>query len=259
MKPSINRTVNSRPSTVSLEGLLLDSRLPLLLIADGLYACGPVFQICKEHDWKYVIVLKDKDLPSVNEECTALRSLQAGNRLVMRTDRGGRTKQDFSWVNSILYTDSDKREHVVDVIECLEIKPGAGRVPVKSTWKWITNCRVTGSNVTALANEAGRKRWIVENEGFNVQKNGGYALEHGYTTDPNAAKVFYYLLQIAHMAAQLLHKGSLVGQEGRKALGSAKNLAFWILEALRNVQLLPQDKEALSTQRFQIRFCPDTS
>lgn len=234
-------------------------RLPLLLIADGLYACGPVFQICRKHDWKYVIVLKDKDLPSVNEEFTALGPLQAGNHLVMRAAKQTRSRQEFSWVNSIHYTDSDKREHVVGVIECLEVKPDTQGKEVKSKWKWITNCRIHRSNVTALSNDAGRKRWIVENEGFNVQKNGGYALEHGYTTDPNSAKIFYYLLQIAHMAAQLLHKGSLLGKEGRKALGSAKNLAFWILEAWRNVPLLPQDKRTLTARRLQIRFNPDTS
>ena len=58
------------------------------------------------------------------------------------------------------------------------------------------------------------------------KKNGGYELEHGYTTDANGAKVFYYCLQIAHMLAQLLYKGSLLATKGRKALGSAKNLGL---------------------------------
>jgi len=148
---------------------------------------------------------------------------------------------------------------VVDVIECLEVKPDKHGEPAQSKWKWITNCNVDESNVAALSNDAGRNRWKVENEGFNVQKNGGYELEHGYTTDANAAKIFYYLLQIAHMLAQLLHKGSLLGKKGRKALGSAKNLAFWILEAWRNAPFLKRDQRALSTLPLQIRFCPDTS
>lgn len=234
-------------------------RLPVLVTGDGLYACGPVFRICDSYNWKFMIILKDKDLPSVNEEFHALRPLQTGNHLTVRTGKRGEIKQDYSWVNSIRYTDSEKRDHVVDVIECLEFKPDKHGEPAQSKWKWITNCNVDRSNVAALSNDAGRNRWKVENEGFNVQKNGGYELEHGYTTDANAAKVFYYLLQIAHMLAQLLHKGSLLGKKGRKALGSAKNLAFWILEAWRNVPLLERDKRGLSTLRFQIRFCPDTS
>jgi hypothetical protein len=47
-------------------------RLPILLTLDALYACGPVFTICGEYGWKFTIVLKDKDLPSVNEEIHAL-------------------------------------------------------------------------------------------------------------------------------------------------------------------------------------------
>jgi len=234
-------------------------RLPVLMTGDGLYACGPVFQICKDYAWKFMIVLKDKDLPSVNEEFAALRPLQRANHLTVRTGKRGEIKQDYSWVNSIRYTDSEKRDHVVDVIECLEVKPDKHGEPAQSKWKWITNCNVDESNVAALSNDAGRNRWKVENEGFNVQKNGGYELEHGYTTDANAAKIFYYLLQIAHMLAQLLHKGSLLGKKGRKALGSAKNLAFWILEAWRNAPFLKRDQRALSTLPLQIRFCPDTS
>jgi len=234
-------------------------RLPVLLTGDGLYACGPVFGICDSYDWKFMIILKDKDLPSINEEFLALRPLQSANHLVMRTGRQWEIEQDYSWVNSIQYTDSEKRDHLVDVIECLEVKPDRRGKLAQSKWKWLTNCNVGKSNVAALSNDAGRKRWKVENEGFNVQKNGGYELEHGYTTDVNGAKVFYYCLQIAHMLAQLLYKGSLLATKGRKALGSAKNLAFWILEAWRNVPLLKRDHRALSIQCFQIRFCPDTS
>ena len=39
-------------------------RLPMLLSLDGLFACGPVFDICRINGWKFMIVLKDKDIPS---------------------------------------------------------------------------------------------------------------------------------------------------------------------------------------------------
>ena len=45
-----------------------------------------------------------------------------------------------------------------------------------------------------------------------MQKNGGYALEHAYMTHPTASKVFYLLLQMAHLIAQLIEKGSLFRQ-----------------------------------------------
>jgi hypothetical protein len=104
-------------------------------------------------------------------------------------------------------------------------------------------------------------RWKIENEGFNVQKTGGYELEHAYTNNPNSAKVFYLLLQIAHLLAQLgfesqrlLYKATLLKKDLLDGLGSAKNLAFRLLEAWRNVRINQADITALLQKRFQIRF-----
>jgi len=234
-------------------------RLPILLVMDGLFAGGPVFKLCDKNDWKFMIVLTDDDLRSVNEEFEALSSLQLGNHLTVVTGNNREIRQAFRWVNEISYTDSNSEEHIIDCIECIETTSDEKGVETHTRWKWTTNCRVTDRNVIALANDAGRNRWKIENEGFNTQKNGGYGLEHAYTADPNSAKVFYYLMQIAHMISQLLYKGSLLGKDGRKRLGSLKNLAFYILEAWRNAWLGKPAIEALHARSIQIRFCPDTS
>ena len=97
-------------------------------------------------------------------------------------------------------------------------------------------------------------RWKIENEGFNVQKTGGYELEHAYTNNPNSAKVFYLLLQIAHLLAQLLYKGNLLKRNFPKGFGSAKNLAFRLLEAWRNARMTQEDITTALQKRFQIRF-----
>ena len=90
--------------------------------------------------------------------------------------------------------------------------------------------------------------------GFNVQKNGGYALEHAYTTHPTAAKVFYYLLQVAHTIAQLIEKGSLFRTAFPAGVGSAKNIAFRLLEAWRNLRLQPEHLHQVLSGRVQIRL-----
>jgi hypothetical protein len=235
------------------------ARLPILLTLDGLYACGPVFQICANYGWKFMVVLTDKDLPTVNQEFNALSALQPDNRLLFRRGKQREISQDFRWVDQILYTDTQKREHTVHVIECIETKPAKHDRAVTSTWKWVTNLKVSKANVITLANDAGRKRWKIENQGFNAQKTGGYRLEHAYSTDPNAAKIFYYLLQIAHTIAQLLYNGSILGKSGRKALGAIKNLASRLVEAWRNVPLTNDTLEQILRSRFQIRLCSDTS
>ena len=229
-------------------------RLPLLLSLDGLFAGGPTFDLCRHYGWKFMIVLKDDDLPSVNEEFEALSQLQPENRLVWHTGEPVQLKQAFRWADDIAYTDSEKKEHTLSVIECLETKPDKEGAKQTTKFKWVTNCRVSCKNVTTLSNDGGRMRWKIENEGFNVQKTGGYELEHAYTNDPNSAKVFYLLLQIAHLLAQLLYKATLLKRDFLEGLGSAKNLAFRLLEAWRNVRMGPTDMMALLQKRFQIRF-----
>jgi len=41
-----------------------------------------------------------------------------------------------------------------------------------TTFVWLTNLKVISPNVLELA-QAGRNRWIIENQGFNTQNNGG--------------------------------------------------------------------------------------
>lgn len=48
-------------------------RLPICLPGDGLYSNNTVFDICKANDWKYIIVLQDKSLKSVQEELVLTR------------------------------------------------------------------------------------------------------------------------------------------------------------------------------------------
>ncbi len=139
----------------------------------------------------------------------------------------------------------------------MQTKPGKEAHPTTTTFRWVTNCTLAARNVIELAHNGGRIRWKVENEGFNVQKNGGYELEHGYSTDLTASKGYYFLLQIAHTLTQLIEKGSLLKEVFPRGVGSSKNLAFFILEAWRNSPMSPEAYRASLARRFQIRF--DTS
>jgi hypothetical protein len=56
-------------------------------------------QRCLRAHWQFMIVLKDKDLPTVWEEFRALRPRQ----LPTLQQDWGRRQQHFSWVNDIEY------------------------------------------------------------------------------------------------------------------------------------------------------------
>jgi len=159
-------------------------------------------------------------------------------------------------VTEIAYVDTEGVEHVVAVIECLETKPDTHKTRHTSRFKWVTNFNVTATKVVALANQEGRPRWKIENEGFNVQKNGGYTLEHRYSEDPTAGKIFYLLLQVAHPLAQLIERGSLFRRAFPTGVGSAKNIAIRLLEAWRNLRLDPTALQRMLATRVQVRFVP---
>lgn len=232
-------------------------RLRILLSLDGLFAGGPTFALCERYGWKYMVVVKDGDLKSVHEEFASLSAMQTENTLLRRTGRNAEVKQEYRWVTDITYVDTDKRSHLVSVLQCLETEPDPKQPGSEKTkkFKWVTNVKIAQDRVVELATNGGRNRWKIENEGFNVQKTGGYELEHAYTTDPTAAKVFYFLLQIAHMIFQLLERGSILKKAFPKGFGSLKNLAAELLEAWRHVRHLTREALArLFGRRIQIRF-----
>jgi hypothetical protein len=170
-------------------------RLPVMATIDGLFACGPLFRVCSEFGWKFMVVLKDGSLPTVNQEFECLTALQPENRVSYRyLDGKDLVKQELCWVKGIEYTDTEKTEHTVDVIECLQTRLEATGAVSANTFKWVTNMGASRRNVIELANHGGRLRWKIENEAFNVQKNGGYGLTHEYSKNENSSKIFHILM-----------------------------------------------------------------
>ena len=235
-------------------------RLPICLLLDGLYACGPVFQLCADNNWKYMIVLQDGSLVNLHRSYKVVLSQVPENHKCLHLGSQLKTLQNYRWANEVDYYDGQDRRHRVSVLTCEETKPGkhgakqANPPSRTSQHKWVTNFTIRMNNVDMLANQGGRLRWKIENEGFNVQKNGGFNLEHVYSHDENARKVFYLLLQIAYLLFQLFEKGSLFRTAFPKGVGSLKNISARLLEAWRNLRITPEEFNSLYGGRYQIRF-----
>ena len=230
-------------------------RLPICLLLDGLYAGGPTFGLCEEYNWKYMITLKDDHLPLLNREFEALCKLNPDNRTHLKMQQGKETvEQAFRWANDLYHQDSNHHEHHLNVLECQQKITDHNHLSTFIKFKWITNFKLDSKRAIILTNNAGRVRWKIENEGFNTQKNGGFELEHPYSENENARKIFYLLLQIAHTIFQLIQKGSLLKKAFPNGLASEYNAAKALLEAWRNLRLLPQAFATLSEGKFQIRF-----
>ena len=225
---------------------------PFCLAADSLMACGPVLTVCKQNDWSYVLTFKPGRTPALWADFQGLLKLSPQNRLTQILP--DKTRQCFRWINDLDYTDSEGRTHSVHALLCEETSDGQTQ-----TYAWITNKRLSHSNVDAVATHGGRVRFKIENQGFNIQKNSGLNLEHAYSTGTDTMKSFYYLLQIAHLFLQMLEMGSLLRQLARQyqstpigLFGSLKNIAQRLLECFRYFRL---DADVFNcAQRFQIRL-----
>ena len=225
-------------------------RLPICLTADGLYPYQRFLDICRANHWAFILTFKDGNLPSVWEEVRALLPLSPDqHRRERRLQGQERIEQDFRWV-----TDIDYRGHRLQWLECIEtvthLKSGE---QTTTRFVHLTNLEVTTTTVVVLST-TGRLRWKIENEGFNTQKNLGYALQHKYArVNWQAAKNYYQCLQIGHLINQLMALSTTFEPllQGKTTLSHLWRtmIAFLLYGRLRRSTL-----DALAQRRFQVRF-----
>lgn len=221
-------------------------QMAICLLLDGLYLQEPVMKRCRENGWAFVITFKEGSAPAVWADFMALQKLSPENHLARDVDG---VRREYRWVNDIEFGNEK-----VSVIECIETaSDGTVR-----RFAWATSMHVDRRNVAALADEAGRLRWKIENEGFNEQKNGGYNLEHVYSEDERAAKNYYFLLQIAQMIEALVQKGSLlahvVGRSVKQIAGGVRKFAEYLRESLRNHLIGARAMDLEAARHIQIRL-----
>jgi len=176
-------------------------KLRIMVLLDGLYAKGPVIELCRKKKWQFMIVLQDKDLVVVWEEYEGLGKLEKDNEL----DRSqGNRRQHFKWVNNIhyYYTPGGKKKQTVHVVVCEEgweeVEQDGRRVNKRSRYAWISSKPLNSSNVHERCNLAARHRWGIES-GILVEKRHGYQYEHCFSYNWDVMKGYHYLMRIAHM------------------------------------------------------------
>lgn len=172
------------------------------LIADGLYACGPVIKKCREYQWEYMITLKDGAIPDVWKEATGLMWLEPSNRLCVNW---GDRQQDYLWANDIEYEYgiNSRYTEMLHVVICYETWTenhyrSTGEIEEKMTrYVWISSKALNSKNVFTRCTKMARYRWKIESN-FLIEKHEGYNFEHCYSYNWQAMKGFHYLMKAGH-------------------------------------------------------------
>jgi hypothetical protein len=204
-------------------------QIPFWLLLDSLYADQNVLRTCQGNGWDAAITFQQSDMPALWAEAQSLLALSPGQKRTLTLPNNQGTRE-LRWINDLEYesmklsaifqTETDSSGTILHFFAHLCCRP--------IDWR----------NAESFA-AAARLRWRCENEGFNVLKNGGFALEHVYSHNPVAAKGYVLLMLIAHLVQQLLTRGRL-GTVFKTALHTFRNYGKKMLTALLD-QPLPPD------------------
>ncbi len=228
-------------------------RLPILLVADGLYPWEGFFDICTQNQWKYILVLKDGNLKTLQEDILLEKRITPKQIVeIKQAEKQTKTTLHYHWLKDMNY-----RKHKINYVETKEtIRNIKTKDEKKQRFVHITNLEINNALCDGIS-FTGRLRQKIENEGFNIQKNHGYALQHKFSRISfTALQNYYQCLQIAHMINQLVQASKEFNSLLKKVNEySVKYLWGRLKSFLLEVNTDREEFEKLVSKPFQIRLC----
>ena len=203
-------------------------KLKFIVTGDALYATTPIINICKEHKWYYIFNLKQNRLKTVFEQF----------------EDNIHDQNEVNKENYFLSSEITFKENTFNAFRYIEIKNMK-----TTTFNYISNLPIDSHNIEQIV-AMGRKRWKIENEGFNEQKNGSFNISHLCSKHENGLKIHYLFIQIAHTIRQLLEYGFASVKEV-KSFVTKKEISTLIINSLISSTITNLVSSDLS---FQLRF-----
>ena len=227
-------------------------RLPVLILADGLHPWDGFFDICEKNHWKYIVVLKDGNLKTLQEDITLEKMITP--KQIMEIKQAGKDKLTtlkYHWLKGLTY-----REHKINYVEANEtVRHINTKEEKKQRFVHITDLDINGDMCDGIS-FTGRLRQKIENEGFNTQKNQGYALQHKFSrVSFTALKNYYQCLQIAHIINQLVEASQVIKSLANETKESSIKYLWERLKSfLFEIKVKKDELLKLVSKPFQIRL-----
>ena len=237
-------------------------RLPIIILADGLYPYEGFFACCETNFWVFHITFKDGNLPTVWRKVHAQGSLQMDNHHTETCYKPNKNKiivQEYCWISNV-----DYQGYNLNWMECRETVTGTktNKEGIKeeyseeSSFVHLTNLPLNKKNI-AKSSHTGRLRWKIENEGFNTLKNGGYGMKHKWSrVSYQGLKNYYQFMQMGHLINQLMIK-SLVFQRDHLQESNHPTLkSLWedLVGVMQWLELESRKLKEIAQTKRQFRF-----
>ena len=201
-------------------------KLKFIITGDALYAAGPFIKICLNYNWDYIFRLKSDRLKTVNQDFDGIISIDKGSK-----------HDDYYLVNDYKYN-----KYVFNIVRYIENSPPNEKDKI---FTYITNIPIDDNNIKDIIT-LGRRRWKIENQGFNNQKNIYFDITHMCSLNYNAMQAHYFFFQFAHTIRQLLDLGS---KAALSLQGKIKEISFTIIN-----ELISNPINLVESKNFQLRF-----
>jgi hypothetical protein len=164
-----------------------------MVVADGLYARAPFFNMVGDHGKDVIAVLKD-DRRDLFQDAMGLFNQE--NPIVFQNDGVTYECRDIEGFTSWVQLGKDVR--VVQSLETKTVRPQmTGREELrKSKWMWVTTVSKERVSTEPFV-ITGHKRWDIENKAFNELVNSWHA-DHVYKHTPTAIEACWLLTMLAY-------------------------------------------------------------
>ena len=148
------------------------NRLNPVYLGDDLYSRQPLCEAVLASGGHFLFVCKPESHKTLHEY---LAGIHLPTRSEMVRHGKKRACHSWRWMENVPIRDGGDAL-MVNWLE-MTIRDASGKITYRNSF--VTDLPVSSANVAELA-DAGRARWKIENETFNVLKTKGYNLEHNF-------------------------------------------------------------------------------
>jgi hypothetical protein len=191
------------------------------VLADDIHSHQPLCELLVENKMHFILTCKAESHPTLYQELELLTKVSGAHEthMVRRWRNDHYEQWRYHWVAEVPLRAGADALHV-NWCELTVVREDTGEQIYHNAW--VTRHELTDKTIEEVC-DAGRARWKVENEGFNVLKNQGYEFEHNFGHGhQHLSAVLLTMLFLAFLFHTVLHLTSPLYQAIRHAIGARR-------------------------------------